>query len=154
MLRTTSIAATAAVAAVFAASPTASAADETTQYRAVVVAGGKPVGVVEGQQWGTYGMLRDASGDRIGDASITCVAEKARDKRVLAKCTHVLRVHGQGRLVVQGMHHYKDQTVMPGTADPMRLNIVRGSGYYAGASGPVDVIEVIGGYTYTFGPTG
>ena len=152
MLRTISIAATAAVAAVFAASPSASAA-ETTHYQAVVVGGGKPLGVVEGQRWGTYAMLRDASGSQVGDAALACVVEKARDKRVIAKCTHTLRAP-EGTLIVQGVHHYKDQTVMPGTADPMRLMIVYGSGAYDGASGPVDVVEAVGGYAYTFGPTG
>ncbi|UGQ10788.1 hypothetical protein LO772_28840 [Yinghuangia sp. ASG 101] len=152
MLRTISIAATAAVAAVIAATPSASAA-ETTEYRAVVVGGGKPLGVVEGQSWGTYAMVRDAAGKQVGDDSVACVVEKTRDTRVIAKCTHTLRVP-EGSLIVQGIHHYRDQTVMPGTADPMRLMIVRGSGAYAGASGSVDVVEAVGGYTYTFGPTG
>lgn len=125
-----------------------------TELNTFVVAGGKPRGVIEGQTWSTYAMVRDASGKRVGDASLACGVEKTREKRVLADCAHTLRIDGKGTLLMHGTHHYKDQTVMPGTADPMRLMILGGTGAYAGASGPADVTEIVGGYSYRFGPTG
>lgn len=155
MLRKTGLVAAAAAAAVLFPMPTAFADGAAVdELRAVVVAGGKPRGVIEGQQWGVYAMLRDASGKRVGDASLGCVVEKAKEKRVIADCTHTLRVDGKGTLLFGGVHHYKDQTVMPGTADPMRLVIIGGTGDFSGASGQVDAVEANGGYVYRIGPTG
>ncbi|MGW0661168.1 hypothetical protein [Streptodolium elevatio] len=145
----------AALAAVLAVSgPTATADQKVTELRAYVVAGGKPRGVVEGQHWQSYAMLRDAADKRIGDVSIACVVEKARDKRVLADCGHALRIDGKGTLLIHGKHHYRDQTVMPGTADPMRHVVTGGTGDFAHASGTADLLEVIGGYTYKYGGLG
>ncbi|WP_436772272.1 hypothetical protein [Yinghuangia sp. YIM S09857] len=140
--------------AVTVSAPAAFAGQDVTEMRSYVVGGGKPRGVIEGQTWGTYAMLRDASDHRVGDASIECAVEKARDKRVIAECTHALRVDGRGTLLLRGVHHYKDQTVMPGTADPMRLMVVGGTGDYASASGTADVLEVLGGYSYRYGSLG
>ncbi|WTW98628.1 hypothetical protein OG216_37170 [Streptomycetaceae bacterium NBC_01309] len=144
-----------ALAAVLAGSgPTATADEQATELRAYVVAGGKPGGVIEGQRWQSYAMLRDAAGKRIGDVGIECTVEKAREKRVLAECGHALRVNGKGTLLLRGMHHYKDQTVMPGTADPMKHIVTGGTGAFAHASGSAELLEVIGGYTYKFGNLG
>ncbi|NUU21464.1 MAG: hypothetical protein HOV68_08105 [Streptomycetaceae bacterium] len=143
-----------AVAGVLASSPVVAAETAVTEYRTYVVGGGKPRNVVEGQNWGTYAMLRDATGKRVGDASLACVAQKVKEKRVIADCTHTLRINGVGMLLLHGTHHYRDQTVMPGTADPMRLMITGGSGTYAHASGQADVTETPGGYTYKIPPTG
>ncbi|MCF2531059.1 hypothetical protein [Yinghuangia soli] len=144
-----------AVAAVLYPMPTA-VADSAAggELHAVVVAGGKPRGVVEGQQWGAYARLRDASGKRVGDASLACHVDKAKKERVIADCTHTVRIDGVGSLLFSGVHHYRDQTVLPGTADPMRLTIIGGSGAFAGASGRVDATEANGGYVYQIPPTG
>jgi hypothetical protein len=136
------------------AAPAVSADPAGAQFRSYVVGGGKPRDAVEGQTWGTYAMLRDASGKRVGDASLACAAQKVKDKRVIAECVHTLRIAGVGSLLLRGTHHYRDQTVMPGTADPMRLMIIGGSGPYTHASGQADVTETPGGYSYTIPPTG
>lgn len=117
--------------------------------RAAVVGGGKPQGVVEGDIWGTHAMLIDvATNRRIGEADIACEVEKARDKRVIAHCIHSLHIDGKGTLLVHGTHHYKDQTVMPGTADSTKLMALGGTGAYTHASGWSETTESTGGYTY------
>lgn len=127
------------------------AADPATQpgFRAAVVGGGKPHDAVEGTTWGTHARLIDTATDkRVGDASIACTVEKARDKRLIAHCIHSLTIDGRGTLLIEGTHHYRDVTVMPGTADPMRLMVIGGTGAYAHASGTADATEAPGGYVY------
>ncbi|MDI2129002.1 allene oxide cyclase barrel-like domain-containing protein [Yinghuangia seranimata] len=151
MLRTTAVAAATAAAALVVtpaqATPKPAPDNVAVAFRADVVAGGMPRPVVEDQDWSTYAVLYDGSGKRIGDASISCTADKVKEKRVLAHCVHTLSTD-QGVLMMQGTHHYKDQTVVPGVADPMRLMVTGGTGTHLAASGEMNVTEVSGGYTY------
>lgn len=149
--RTAPVAALLAAFATLLAAPGAAGADPAPQpsYRAAVVGGGKPHDAVEGTMWGTYARLIDtATNRRVGEASIACTVEKARAERLIAHCFHSLTIDGRGTLLIEGTHHYSDVTVMPGTADPMRLTVIGGTGAYARASGTADATEAPGAYVY------